>query len=90
MIEMTINAQTINYLAAEELVLMLKNMEFSDKYAVQIFNFFTDVPLEGIYRFLIKHNLEEKQLLKYYRTFVKKYYPNPELEETLAYGISVD
>ncbi|GAV26071.1 hypothetical protein ciss_20040 [Carboxydothermus islandicus] len=89
MIETTINAQTKNYLSEEELVRMLKNMEFNDEYAVQIFNFFTDVPFESIYRFLIKHNLSEKELLKYYRTFVKKYYPNPEFEGTFGYGISV-
>ncbi|MGB9858942.1 MAG: hypothetical protein ACPLQP_03280 [Moorellaceae bacterium] len=46
MIEATINAQTVDYLPEEMLARMLKNMEFSEKYMVHVFNFFTDVPLQ--------------------------------------------
>lgn len=84
MIETTINAQTINYLKEEELARMLKNTEFDEKYVVQIFNFFTDVPLQDIARFAMRYQISDEALLRYYETFVKKLYPNPELEEMLA------
>ncbi|NSW84122.1 MAG: hypothetical protein HPY90_12770 [Syntrophothermus sp.] len=84
MIETTINAQTINYLKEEELARMLKNTEFDEKYIVQIFNFFTDVPLQDIARFTMRYQISDGALLRYYETFVKELYPNPELEEMLA------
>lgn len=84
MIETTINSQTINCLKEEELARMLKNTEFDEKYAVQIFNFFTDVPLQDIAKFAMRHRIPDETLLRYYETIVKELYPNPELEEMLA------
>lgn len=84
MIETTINAQTINYLKEEELARMLKNKVFDEKYIVQIFNFFTDVPLQDIMEFARRHQISDEILLEYYETYVKEFYPNPELEEVLA------
>lgn len=50
---------------------------------MQIYNFFTDVPLEDIMRFVIKYKIDENILLQYYESFVKELYPNRELEEML-------
>lgn len=83
MIETTINAQTVNYLTEKELAEMIKKQEFKKEYAVQVYNFFTDVPLQDIVRFIINYNIDESVLLKYYITYVKEYYPNKELEAML-------
>ncbi|SMB93189.1 hypothetical protein SAMN00808754_0810 [Thermanaeromonas toyohensis ToBE] len=85
MIEATINAQTADYLPEEKLARMLKNMEFSPKYMVHIFNFFTDVPLQDIAKFIAKHNIPEATLLEYYKTYVQEFYRNVELEEMLEH-----
>jgi hypothetical protein len=83
-IETTINAQTKDYLREEDLARLLENGVFDEEYTVQIFNFFTDVPLQDIVRFAKKHRISDEVLLRYYETFVKGLYPNPELEEMLA------
>lgn len=85
MIEATINAQTLDYLPEEKLARMLKNMEFSEKYMVHVFNFFTDVPLQDIAKFITKYNIPEATLLKYYKSYVQEFYRNAELEEMLEY-----
>lgn len=84
MIETTINSQTVKYLREDELARMLKRAEFDEKYAVQSFNFFTDVPLQDIAKFAMRHRIPDEALLRYYETFMKELYPNPELEEMLA------
>lgn len=83
MIETTINAQTINYLTEKELAEMIIRHEFKKEYAVQIYNFFTDVPLQDIVRFIIKYNIDENVLAEYYETYIKEYYTNRELEAIL-------
>jgi len=83
MIETTLNAQTVNYLTERELADMIKNQEFKEEFSVQIYNFFTDVPLEDIMRFVIRYKIDENILLQYYESFVKELYPNRELEEML-------
>ncbi|GFN23691.1 hypothetical protein TAMC210_20080 [Thermanaeromonas sp. C210] len=85
MVEGTINAQTADYLPEEKLARMLKNMEFSEKYMAHVFNFFTDVPLQDIVKFITRHNIPEATLLKYYQAYVQAFYRNRELEEMLEY-----
>lgn len=80
MIEATINAQTVGYLSEEELAKMIATRDFKKEYAVQIYNFFTDVPLQDIVRFAIKHGINESILIEYYNIYVKDYYSNKELE----------
>jgi len=84
MIETTINAQTVNCLGEAKLALMLKSGEFDEQYIVQIFNFFTDVPLQDIARFMVWHGITEETLKTYYEFYIQYFYPNPELEEMLA------
>jgi hypothetical protein len=86
MIETTINAQTVNHLKEKELARMIKNMVFDGKYTVQIFNFFTDVPLQDVEKFITEHRIPEETLKTYYETYVKEFYPNPRLEEMLGYA----
>lgn len=83
MLETTINAQTTLYLEEAKLALMFKAMEFDEQYIVQIFNFFTDVPLQDISGFMVQHGIAEETLKVYYETYAKDFYPNPELEEML-------
>ncbi len=66
---------------SEELAWLLRNGISDEKYAVQIFNFFADVPLQDIASFARKHRIPDEVLLNYYENFVKDLYPNPELEE---------
>ncbi|MCD5405619.1 MAG: hypothetical protein LRZ91_03870 [Desulfotomaculum sp.] len=77
----TINAQTANLLDENKLAQMIRNMQFDKKYAVQIFNFFTDVPIQDVERFIVKYNLSDKRMKEYYEAYVKEYYYNPQLEE---------
>ncbi|MEW6448613.1 MAG: hypothetical protein AB1426_11080 [Bacillota bacterium] len=83
MIETTINAQTKTYLKEADLARMIKKMEFASEYTVQIFNFFTDLPLQDIERFLVRNQVEEGVLKAYYERYVREFYPRPELEEML-------
>lgn len=62
MIETTINAQTVNYLEGKKLARMIKDMVFDKEYIVQIFNFFTDVPLQDVERFAAEHGITEETL----------------------------
>ncbi|HIE11938.1 MAG TPA: hypothetical protein EYP63_00675 [Desulfotomaculum sp.] len=83
MIESTINAQTTTYLKEANLARMIKQMEFHADYAVQVFNFFTDLPLQDIERFMVRNRVEDKALKAYYERYVKEFYRRPELEEML-------
>lgn len=83
MIETTINAQTKTYLKEADLARMINKMEFNNEYIVQIFNFFTDLPLQDIDRFMARNQLDDKTLRAYYERYVKEFYPRPELEEML-------
>ncbi|HAA90627.1 MAG TPA: hypothetical protein DCE07_08710 [Peptococcaceae bacterium] len=84
MVETTINAQTKHYLREEQLARMLLSMEFDEKYMVQVFNFFTDVPLQDVERFMAKYGISCSALRAYYEKYVKDYYRNPGLEEMLS------
>ncbi|WP_338825522.1 hypothetical protein MHOCP_11000 [Moorella humiferrea] len=86
MVETTINAQTKTRLPKESLVRIIKNMEFPLEYAAQIYSFFADVPLTDIDKFTARYGIEDKVLKKYYLTYIKNIYPNPGLEEMLAYA----
>jgi len=80
----TINAQAASYLDEKKLARMLKNMQFDTRYALQIFNFFTDVPLQDLARFLVQYEIPEVTLKAYYEKYVKEFYAHRELEEMLA------
>ena len=56
------------------------------KYCVQIYAFFTELPIKTILDFIKKHKLGGRQLLHYYNKNVKKYYCNPLLEEYFRYA----
>ena len=84
-LEITINAQTVTYLHEEELARLIREKRFPVEYRTHIFNFFTDVPLRIIYRFLHKHNLTENDLQAYYEAHIKEIYPNKELEELFSW-----
>lgn len=83
MIETTINAQAKTYLKEADLARMIKKMEFASEYTVQIFNFFTDLPLQDIERFMVRNQVDDERLKVYYRKYVREFYPRPELEEML-------
>ncbi|SHM55528.1 hypothetical protein SAMN05660826_01310 [Caldanaerovirga acetigignens] len=80
-VETTINAQTKNYLKEKKLAELIKKMEFDKEYMVQIFNFFTDVHLQDVQRFIIAYGITEKNIKDFYEKYVKPYYPNKQLEE---------
>lgn len=44
---------------------MIKNQEFKKEFAMQIYSFFADVPLQDIVRFIIKYKIDEGILLQY-------------------------
>jgi hypothetical protein len=68
---------------------MIKKMEFASEYTVQIFNFFTDLPLQDIERFMVRNQVDDETLKVYYRKYVREFYPRPELEEMLLWrGLS--
>jgi len=85
-LETTINAQTREWLMEASLAGIIKQMEFPAAYAAQIYNLFADVPLADIDRFAARYGIEDKILKQYYRSYIKPVYPNPELEEMLAYA----
>jgi hypothetical protein len=85
LLETTINAQTANYLSEQSLAKLIKELKFDKEYSVQIFNLYTDVPLQEIVRFITEHGISDADFFAYYKLFVKKYYPNPELEEMFDY-----
>ena len=85
-IETTINAQTKEWLPEESLARIIKNMEFPAEYAAQIYNFFADVPLADIDKFAATYGVGDILLKKYYLAYIKNIYPNPALEEMLAYA----
>ncbi|NPV30411.1 MAG: hypothetical protein HPY58_12350 [Firmicutes bacterium] len=81
MVESTINAQTRGRLKEERLAEMLRNMKFNKKYAAQIFNFFTDVPLQDVAKFASRHGVSDEVLAAYYERYIREIYPNPDFEE---------
>ncbi|SMB96150.1 hypothetical protein SAMN00808754_1411 [Thermanaeromonas toyohensis ToBE] len=81
LVEAVINAQTRNFLAEDRLANFIKRQEFPEEYIVQIFNFFTDVPVPAVVKFLSRHGISVKELESYYREYVQDIYPNPELEQ---------
>ncbi|BCV22760.1 hypothetical protein [Moorella sp. Hama-1] len=85
-IETTINASTRKRLPEEALAGMIKAMEFPPEYTAQVYSFFVDVPLQDIDRFAARHDIADHVLKRYYLTYIKDFYPNPELEEMLAYA----
>lgn len=85
-IESTINAQTRRWLSENELAQLIKSHHFDRTLSAQIYNFFVDVPLSGIEQFLVEYGISDAALKAYYRTYVERYYPRPELEELLAYA----
>ncbi|MEW8959652.1 MAG: hypothetical protein AB2448_11200 [Moorella sp. (in: firmicutes)] len=85
-VETTINAHTKERLPEESLARIIKNMELPLEYAAQIYSFFADVPLPDIDKFTARNDIEDRVLKKYYLTYIKNIYPNPGLEEMLAYA----
>lgn len=83
-IETTLNAQTQEFLRAEDLARMIREGRFEERFAVQIYNFFTDLPLQDVARFAVEYGIPDGELLEYYEKFVKATYPNSELEEMLG------
>ncbi|HHW42145.1 MAG TPA: hypothetical protein GXX19_13605 [Syntrophomonadaceae bacterium] len=85
MLETTINAQAANYLSEQSLAKLIKERKFDKKYSVQIFNLYTDVSLQDIVTFITEYGISDADFFAYYKLFVKKYYPNPELEEIFGH-----
>lgn len=83
-IENIINAQTRNRLSEEELAEIIRSLRFLPEYCVQVYNFFTDVPLRAVGEFLERHDIPLERLKTYYEAHVRSAYPNPELEEIFA------
>jgi len=86
MITTTINAQTNNFLSEELLAEIIKKNIFPTEYMVQIYNFFTDVPVQDINLFVIKHQISDKILKIYYEKYIKNVYSNTHLEELIYYA----
>ena len=85
-IESTINAQTRRRLSEHDLAQLIKRNQFDHTLSAQIYNFFVDVPLSGIEQFLADHRIPDSVLKRYYKTYVERVYPRPELEEMLTYA----
>jgi len=83
LVEAVINSQTRNFLSENDLAEFLKKKQFPEEYTIQIFNFFTDVPVPAVCKFAMKHRINTEDVRDYYLTYVKNAYPNPELEEAL-------
>ncbi|KKM11596.1 hypothetical protein SY88_07850 [Clostridiales bacterium PH28_bin88] len=81
-----INAQTKNHLKAEELAKIIGAMRLPPERTGQIFNFFTDVPVQDIDRFAAVLGIADIVLKRYYEEFIKDVNPNQELEEMLRYA----
>lgn len=88
--ESTINAQTTTFLKADELARIIKEKVFKNEFAVQIYNFFSDVHLQDVDGFLVKYKIPDQVLIDYYNTFIRELYPNRGLEEMLAIGKRVE
>ena len=86
MIETTINAQTKYYLSSFELADFIKEMQFPPKFSAQIYNLFTDVPIQDLDEFAEKFAVSDAVLKEYYKLYIKQIYPNLELEEMLLYA----
>ncbi len=85
-LETTINAQTREWLPEASLAGIIKQMEFPAAYAARIYNLFADVPLADSGRFAAGYGIADQTLQQYYRSYIRPVYPNPELEEMLAYA----
>lgn len=79
--EAVINAQTQNFLSEKELAEIIQKKELSEKYAVQVFNFFSDMPVPAVVKFAAKNGIDIEDIRDYYLRYVKNVYPNPALEE---------
>lgn len=86
MIETTINAQTKTFLTGAELAKFISEKKFNSEYMVQIYNFFSDVPIQDINLFVTEHKISHRALKDYYELYIKHIYPNPELEELVCYA----
>jgi hypothetical protein len=86
LIETTINAQTKNYLKAEELAIIIKAMRLPSEWTGQVYNFFADVPVQDIDNFSALFGIADIALKRYYDKYIKNVYPNQELEEMLRYA----
>lgn len=84
LVEAVINAQTRNFLAEKDLADFLKRQELPKEYMVQMFNFFTDVPVPTVVKFLSRYGISLEELEMYYKRHVKDIYPNPRLEELFS------
>lgn len=81
LVEAVVNSQTLNFLSEKDLAEIIKKKQFPEEHMVQIFNFFTDVPVPAMFKFAMKHGISTGNVRDYYLTYVKDAYPNPALEE---------
>lgn len=84
LVEAVVNAQTRNFLTEQNLAQLIKRQELPEEYTAQIFNFFTDVPLPAVLKFLSKYGIDIEDLERYYKARVKSVYSNPKLEGLFA------
>lgn len=85
-VKTTINAHTKNYLQEEYLAALIRGMEFPLEYAAQIYSFFADAPIQDIDKFATRYNIPDHTLQRYYRKYIRRVYPNPDLEEMLTHA----
>lgn len=81
----TVNASFNIPITEDELVELIKKKKFNKKWSAHIFAFFSDVPVQDIVKFAIKHRIPLEDIKKYYEQHVKNYYPNKELEDIFVY-----
>ncbi|HHV16899.1 MAG TPA: hypothetical protein GXX58_10080 [Gelria sp.] len=84
-IEICVNRQSQNYITIEDLLGLINHAVFDEQHSIQIYNLFTEVPLQMIVKLFLDHQIDEAVFKKYYITYIQPIYPNKELEEMLAY-----
>ncbi len=84
-IEICINRQSRNYISTEDLLGIINRMVFDEKHSLQIYNMFSEVPVQMIMKLFLNHQIGEAVFKEYYITYIQPIHPNKELEEMLAY-----
>lgn len=81
----TVNSSFNVHITEKVLVKLLKKKKIEKKWAPHIYAFFSDVPVQDIVKFALKHKIPLEEIKKYYEEYIKNYYPNKQLEDIFVY-----
>jgi hypothetical protein len=81
----TVNSAFKVSLSEEELAIFIKSGIFPRDFSEHIFTFFTEVPSQAIFRFILKYNISLQELKDYYEKHIKPLYRNRSLEEIFEF-----